>query len=192
MLGLKLFFCYKTTFLPTKQMFFGIHATDDMNFGSGEYRDPFVGSGQRIKALIDAGAKRHHFHVQALSIGDQESAQRMYDRIVFDYDHPLCLNTKPGAPAGVPKTEEHKAAISESLETAMEGNTNALGATKTPNGGKLKWFNNGEVQLQLETVKDNVPVDSTYKDWKLGQLPKVDAKTAAKSKKATVSSADLG
>jgi hypothetical protein len=192
MIGLKLFFCYKTVFLPTKQMFFGIHCTDDMNFGTAEYKDPFVGSGIKIKELVQRGAKRHHFTVQALALGDQDTAQRMYDRIVFDYDHPLCLNTKPGAPAGVPKTEEHKANIGEALQTAMVDNTNALGVSKTPNGGKLKWYNNGEVQLQLETVKDNVPVDSTYVDWKLGQLPKPTAAELAKSKKATVSTANLG
>jgi hypothetical protein len=189
MLGLKLFFTYKTTFLPTKQMFFGIHETDDMRFGADGWSDPFVGSGAKIKDLVQRGAKRQHFTVQALCIGDQKTAQAFYDRIVFDYDHPLCLNSKPGAPAGVPKTEEHKAAISESLETAMVDNTNAVGTIKAQNGGKLKWYNNGEVQLQLETVKDNVPMDIAYKDWTLGQLPR---ETVDKSKKPTVSTANIG
>jgi hypothetical protein len=191
MLGIKLFFCYKTVFKPTKQMFFGVHASTDMAFGTESSTDPFVGSGAKIKELVQRGAKRSHFDVHTLYIGDEKGAQAFYDRIVFDYDHPLCLNSKPGAPAGVPKTEEHKANISESLETAMVDNTNAVGAVKTPNGGKLKWFNNGEVQLQLETVKDNVPVDSQYKDWTIGQLPRKSAEKGSNGKKATVSTANL-
>lgn len=191
MLGLKLFHCYKTTFRPTGQMFFGIHCTDDMNFGTSDYRDPFVGSGARIKDLIQRGAKRGHFSVETLRVGTYQDCKAFYDRIVFDYNHPLCLNDKPGAPAGVPKTEEHRAAIGEALETAMVGNDNALGTVKTFHGGKLKWFHQATTELQLETVDGRTPVDSLYKGWELGRLPKTNARPGAKSSPPTVSTSDL-
>jgi hypothetical protein len=188
MIGIPLFFVFRTTFLPTKQMYFGIHKSTDMAFGTSQSRDPFVGAGTKIKDLIARGARRHHFDVHTLFIGTQADAQRYYDRIVFDYDHPLCLNTKEGAPAGVPKTEEHKAAISEALTTAMEDNTNAVGTIHPPravHGGKIKWFNDGAGnQLMLETVDGDKPVDAVYSSWVKGKLP-------LNSKKATVSSDDL-
>jgi len=178
--GIPMFFVYKSTFKPTGGVYFGIHQTSDMNFGTPESHDPFVGSGPKIKDLVQRGARRSHFNVEKLYIGTMEQCQDWLNRnIQVNYDHPQCLNSKPGAPAGVPKTEEHKAAISEALETAMEGNTNALGTIQPPriqHGGKLKWFHSTDAQLMLETVDGKTPVDSSYASWSLGQLPKTTAK----------------
>ena len=190
MLNIKLYFVYRTTHLPSGKMFFGIHASDDLNFGSAEYKDQFIGSGWKIKDLIDGGAKRHHFRVEMLyNSGSLTEAMTFFKRIRMDYDHPLCLNVKEGAPAGVPKSEEHRAAIAAAVAPSMVGNGNAVGQpgqaaavikeqleSQGVTPPKLKWYNDGTQSKLIPVNDDNTPINANYTSWTMGQLRKVKAK----------------
>ncbi len=95
-----LHFLFVTTHRPTGAVYVGIHASTDINFGTEQSRDPFVGGGARVKALK---APREHFEVRTILVGTYKDCLKKYRTLPINYDHPLCLNTKEGAPAGVPK-----------------------------------------------------------------------------------------
>jgi hypothetical protein len=182
MMNVKISFLYRTTYLPTRATFLGIHTTADLNFGTSLSIDPYIGSGYKIKDLI-AHIKtvrpkitntsiRTLFSVETLLVGTLSDCAKKYKQLSagFDYDNPLCLNVRPAGPTD-PKSDEHKAAIGASLSVAMIGNENAVGS---PNGiitpVKGKWYNDGTNELLLEIADDGAPVNSDYRLWTKGKL----------------------
>ena len=152
-------------------VYIGVHGSSDPNFGTPYGDDPFIGSGAKVKALIlDLQAHnvlniRPLWSVEVIMSGTHEQCQNRYLQIDIPYDHPLCLNSKEGAPAGVPKSEEHKENISKALETAMVGNINALGAVHESidesldklikeSGKVMKWVNDGDKSKLVALDKD--------------------------------------
>jgi len=97
-----LHFLFLTTHKPTGAVYVGIHASTDINFGSEQSRDPFIGGGDRVRALK---GKRSDFDVRTLMVGTLKECQTKFKTLPINYAHPLCLNTKEGAPAGVPKAQ---------------------------------------------------------------------------------------
>jgi hypothetical protein len=171
-----------------------------MNFGTPAFTDPFVGSGNKVRELVKSGATRQHWDVHVLRIGLAKDCKEAMDRLTFNWSDPLLLNEKNGAPAGVPKTPEHRLAIAKATAVAMEGNNNALGRVNVvadegdavvSTTHKLKWFNNGLKSVMVKCDLNNVPVNEQYKSWTLGQLRKNSPKNAPKSAKPTVSTANL-
>jgi hypothetical protein len=88
--------------LPTGAVYVGIHATQDINFGTDQAVDMFIGGGDKVRALK---AKRTDFHVSAITMGTYKDCLAKFKTLPINYDHPLCLNVKEGAPAGVPKAQ---------------------------------------------------------------------------------------
>jgi hypothetical protein len=81
-------------------VYVGIHASKDINFGTEQSVDPFVGGGDKVKALK---APRSDFEVRTLLVGTYADCLKKYKTLPINFDHPLCLNVKEGAPAGIPK-----------------------------------------------------------------------------------------
>ena len=152
-------------------VYIGVHGSSDPNFGTQYGSDPFVGTGKKVRDLIE-DLKAHNvknirtlWNVEVIMSGTHEQCQNRFLQIDIPYDHPLCLNSKEGAPAGVPKTEEHKENISKALETAMIGNENALGAVHESidesldklikeSGKVMKWVNDGDKSKLVALDKD--------------------------------------
>jgi len=168
-------YVHRTTHIPTGKMFHGVHKSSDINFGTEQWQDPYIGNGMKLKELA---GRRTDFVVTRLYVGGEKDAWEFFDKIKLQYDHPLCLNLPDTTTPGYPKSEEHKRHISESMLNpfggveigAPVGNDNAVGQVKPK--GKMKWFNDGTTQAILEHDENRVPVNPKYKDWKLGQLPK--------------------
>jgi len=95
-----LYFLYVTTHRPTGAVYVGIHASQDINFGTDQSRDPFIGGGDKVRAL---NAPRSAFEVRTILVGTYNDCLKKYRTLPINYDHPLCLNTKEGAPADLPK-----------------------------------------------------------------------------------------
>jgi hypothetical protein len=95
-----LHFLFLTTYRPTGAVYVGIHASTDHNFGTSESRDPFIGGGDKVRALK---GRREDFTVRTLHIGTYKDCLDRYKRLPINLNHPLCLNTKEGAPSGIPK-----------------------------------------------------------------------------------------
>jgi len=119
---------------PAKgSVYIGIHSSSDPNFGSERFVDPYIGMGDKVKALVNDLKNRGFqniramFDVEIIVAGTFEQCKHRLDQIDIPYDHALSLNSRIGAVAGVPKSEEHKAAIGAANETAQLGNTNATG-----------------------------------------------------------------
>src|ERR1039457_6466396 len=140
MIQSKFYYLIRSTFTPgpgfklNGAIYVGIHGSSDPNFGTQYGSDPFVGTGKKVRDLIE-DLKAHNvknirtlWNVEVIMSGTHEQCQNRFLQIDIPFDHPLCLNSKEGAPAGVPKTEDHKENISKALETAMVGNINAIGA----------------------------------------------------------------
>ena len=152
-------------------VYIGVHGSSDPNFGTQYGSDPFVGTGKKVRDLIE-DLKAHNvkniralWNVEVIMSGTYEQCQNRYSQIDIPFDHPLCLNSKEGAPAGVPKSEEHKENISKALETAMIGNENALGAVHESidesldklikeSGKVMKWVNDGDKSKLVALDKD--------------------------------------
>ena len=152
-------------------VYIGVHGSSDPNFGTQYGSDPFVGTGKKVRDLIE-DLKAHNvkniralWNVEVIMSGTHEQCQNRFLQIDIPFDHPLCLNSKEGAPAGVPKTEEHKENISKALETAMVGNINALGAVHESidesldklikeSGKVMKWVNDGDKSKLVALDKD--------------------------------------
>lgn len=177
-MSIKLAFLHKTTFLPTNATYIGVHTTDDLNYGTREYSDPHLGTGTKLIALIKDLKSKNVPNIRALFdvslLAAPSTLQEINKRLstyTLHYDHPLSLNTKEGAKLDVPKSEEHKAAISESLRVAMVGNDNAVGNMGRPRSN-TKWFNDGTNTLELECDSELRPTNPEYANWKLGKLKK--------------------
>jgi hypothetical protein len=95
-----LYFLHLTTYKPTGAVYVGIHASRDINFGTEQSHDPFIGGGDKMRALKGS---RDQFEVKTLLVGTYKDCLARFKTLPINYDHPLCLNTKEGAPAGVPK-----------------------------------------------------------------------------------------
>ncbi len=170
--------------------FIGIHQSSDANFASEYGTDPFVGSGNKMKELILGLNQRGHrnigrfFRREVILAGTMEQCKNRLDQIQIPYDHPLCLNSRVGAPAGVPKSEEHRAAISEALETAMQGNTNNAGQVQAAevdpsvkaiveaSGKKMKWITDGTNNKLIALDLDKDGVEILPEGWTLGKTKK--------------------
>jgi hypothetical protein len=177
----KISILYKTTFRPTGAFYLGVHDTEDLAFGTHEFKDPFIGSGTKLIALAkSAGNRRSLFNVQALAVSTRKECEDKLKKLLndLDYTNPLTLNSREGYPAGRPQAPEHRLNLSAALSEGMKGNENATGRREpnididTPTGTKLKWFNNGTDQkMILADLQDN-PIKPEYKDWKLGKMHK--------------------
>lgn len=96
-----LYFLFLTTHKPTGAVYVGIHASTDHNFGTEQFRDPFIGGGNRVKALR---SPRDQFEVRTLHVDSTfKACLDRFNKLPINYDHPLCLNDKPGAKSDVPK-----------------------------------------------------------------------------------------
>jgi len=166
---IQLFYLHRTTHKPTGKMYHGIHRSSDINYGTEQWQDPYVGSGEKLMAL---GATRNDFVVTRLHAGSYEECKKLFDKIDIRYDHPLCLNSPVGALPGVPKSEHHKANIAKALagkDGPMSDNTNIDGVPEH----RCRWFNNGKYRVLLEVDDEdhNIPVNTDFKpeQWKPGK-----------------------
>ena len=90
---------YKTINKVNQNFYIGVHSTDDMHFGTTEYQDPYIGSGNIIsEALKKYG--RESFDVEVIAyFDDVEDAYRAEAEIVteqFLQEHSECYNLNVG------------------------------------------------------------------------------------------------
>lgn len=172
---------FKTIFRPTGAFYYGVHDTEDLAFGSHEFKDPFIGNGTKLIALAKAsGNRRSLFDVRAIRIGTRKDAEDQLKKVLdaIDYRDPLALNSKEGWPKGRIPTQEHLDNKAAALSVALKGNENAMGRKEPhididiPAGTKLKWFNNGTDQKMIVCDGQDNPIKPEYKDWKLGKMHK--------------------
>lgn len=97
-----LHFLFLTRHKPSGAVYVGIHASTDINFGTDQATDMFIGGGDKVRALR---ARRTDFDVNTLLVGTYKECLAKFKTLPINYAHPLCLNTKEGAPAGVPKAQ---------------------------------------------------------------------------------------
>lgn len=175
----KISILFKSTFKPTGASYLGVHDTEDLAFGSHEFKDPFIGNGAKLIALVKAsGGKRSLWDVRAIRIGTRKECDEQLKRLLndLDYSNVLTLNAKEGWPVGRKPSESHTQAMSE----ALKGNENAIGR-RDPNidiemsaGTKLKWFHapdNSQEKMIVCDMQDH-PIKPDYKDWVLGKMHK--------------------
>lgn len=175
---------FKTTFNPNGATYYGVHDTTDLAFGSGEFKDPFLGNGTKLIALIkQAGPNpRRLFNVQAIRVSTRKECEDQLKKVLeqLDYTNPLNLNSKEGWPKGRIPTPTHLENKAMALSEALKGNTNAVGRRDgnididTPAGTKLKWFHapdNSQEMMIVVDLEDN-PIKPQYKDWKIGKMHK--------------------
>lgn len=171
---------FKTTFRPNGAFYYGVHDTEDLAFGSHEFKDGFIGNGTKLIALAkQTGNRRSLWDVRAIRIGTRKECEEQLKKLLdgLDYSNVLTLNSKEGWPVGRVPTPEHKQNQAAALSVALKGNENALGVREpnididTPAGTKLKWFNNGKEQKMIVCM-DDIPIKPEYKEWQLGKMHK--------------------
>jgi hypothetical protein len=179
---IKISVLFRTTFAGNGAVYYGVHDTTDLSFGTDQYKDPFIGNGAKLVALAkQTGNRRNLFRVDCIQVGTRKEVDAKLKTILdgLDYESPKTLNSIEGWPVGRKPTPEHRANVGKAMETAAIGNLNALGQKgptidiDAPANTKLKWFNDGKDQQKmiLCDAEDN-PIKADYKGWKLGKLHK--------------------
>ena len=165
-----LFFVFKVVHLNSGKFFVGFHGSPDPWFATPNGRDPYLGQNPDLTYLIQRDG-RSAFHISQMFCGAEQPAREFYRRTLASViQNPMCLNGQVGSLPGVPKSEEHKAAIAETLRTVMQGNANQVGNEPLPEGKCRKWINNG-VEEYLATLDKGLK--PTLPDgYKLGRLRK--------------------
>lgn len=195
-LGIYYFAVFKTT-APDGSAFFGITRTQNPSYGADSQPISYMGNGPKLiaKAKQFGGLQRFKHEVMQM-FGTHPEACSFLDRILTTETlaDPMCLNMpQPVTNAkiseslsGMPKSEEHKQAIS----SALQDNENALGHIKSEEAkeaisehrGKMKWWHCKETgeEIQLGVDEDGIS------GFELGRLPKEFAKNFKKDRKSHV------
>ena len=175
---------FKTSCTVDGSAYFGIRGNNDPMWD--EHID-YVGRGERLTAKIrQYGAATMRTEVLATST-DLPSIERQLAGILSPatLSDPRCLNISreeinnriSEGKSGVKSTEDHKIAISISLQE----NQNGLGhvkseesraqTRKTLSDKKLKWIHNKETREELQITKEEIDAGDMLTGFVLGRLP---------------------
>jgi hypothetical protein len=185
-----MYILFKTTNMLNGREWWGVHATDDMFFGTRDAIDPHIGDGMEISRDLRRQG-RHTFHVEAIqAFADREEAYKHCKRHI-DSASNKSYHTKP---------------FNQALSDTHKGNTYRLGAIHTPESierirvvttgennpmygkkhspetleklvehrKKVRWVHNPKKNTEKQV---DLSVEDMPKGFQLGRLPKKKSPT---------------
>ena len=162
------YFVYKTTNLVNKRIYFGMHYSSDIFFGTQEYIDGYIGNTIEMNSDLKQYGRKA-FLVQSFeAFTDRAHAERLLSSLIANAP-PGSYHTNARSEAqkglqnalGTVRSEEFKAAASE--RTIGEGNPfyGKQHSTKTKSvlsdyRAQMIWINNNIIEKQI-AKSDNIP-----------------------------------
>jgi len=201
MAGIYFYVLFKTT-APDGSSFFGIHRTENPAYGQDGQPLSYIGNGPKLQAKArQFGIERLVTDILYVS-GDYADVSRRLDNILTPATlaDPRCLNMPRAetnakiseALTGKSKSEEHKAAIGES----MLNNQNRLGAVTSEEtkqaiseahaSNKPKWYHKKDTGEEIQLEAD----EEALTGFELGRLPKEFKKNFKAKNPVPMSDAD--
>jgi NUMOD3 motif len=175
---IKLHFLYKTTNLVNQKVHYGIHASEDLMFGTKDSRDPHCGT---LTEIVNDLKKygRNAFRVEAIqAFATQEEASRALERYRAQntYKHANSVHMKDKKHAlGKVTTEEARRNHSEANRGEKNGFYDKKHSEETKRElsefrAQMKWIHNGKEEKQI--IKGEIIPEG----WVLGRKPRRKAK----------------
>jgi hypothetical protein len=162
------YFVYKTTNLVNKRIYFGMHYSSDIFFGTQEYIDGYIGNTIEMNSDLKQYGRKA-FLVQSFeAFTDRAHAERLLSSLIANAP-PGSYHTNARSEAqkglqnalGTVRSEEFKAAASE--RTIGEGNPfyGKQHSTETKSvlsdyRAQMIWINNNIIEKQI-AKSDNIP-----------------------------------
>ena len=171
---------FKTTCRVNQRVYYGIHKTMDIFFGTTESSDPYVGDTTDINEDLSKYGRKA-FIVETIHAYDDETKAHVALRDIKKKLPPNAYNTNYAAckmgneyALGVVRSDETKARMS----AAVLGDKNAFYGKKHNDATKevlseyrkqMKWITDGSAEQQI------VKGDAIPDGWKLGRKPRRSA-----------------
>ena len=181
-----MYFVFKTTNLVNGRVYYGIHKSDDVFFGSDMYFDGYVGDTKELNEDLKRFGRRA-FVVEGIeSFWQREQAERILDNILRNGNPPGSYHTNARSEShkglknalGSVRTDEFKAQLSE--KHSGEGNP-FHGKEHSPDTkarlsefrASMMWINDGDLEKQIPKA-DEIP-----SGWSRGRLPRLKVRGRA-------------
>ena len=153
---MKLHFLYKSTNRVNGKVFYGIHASEDLAFGSKDSTDPYCGSNDEIMETLQKYG-RNAFFVEAIhAFATLEEAQRILPRYAIHNTYKEMRGAPPGNTnaLGYVTTPEISAKLSEIRKGEKNGFYDKEHSSETKEimsefRSQMKWITNGEEEKQI-------------------------------------------
>jgi hypothetical protein len=161
-------FVYKTTNLVNRRVYFGIHNSSDIFFGTDAYTDGYIGNTIEMNNDLKQLGRRAFLVESIEAFTDRAHADRLLSSLIAN-PPPGSYHTNARSEAqkglqnalGTVRSEEFKAAASE--RTIGEGNPfyGKQHSTETKSvlsdyRAQMKWINNNIIEKQI-AKSDNIP-----------------------------------
>lgn len=184
-----MYIVYKTVNLVNGRVYYGIHKTDDVFFGSEMYFDGYIGDAKELNEDLKRYGRRA-FVVEGIeSFWQREQAQRILDNILANGNPPGSYHTNARSEShkglqnalGSIRTDEFKAQLAE--KHSGEGNpfhgkehTEETKSKLSEFRASMIWINDGNAERQIPKTEE-IPAA-----WVRGRLPRIRVKGRAISK----------
>jgi len=184
-----MYIVYKTVNLVNGRVYYGIHKTDDVFFGSEMYFDGYVGDAKELNEDLKRYGRRAFFVEGLESFWNREQAQRILDNILANGNPPGSYHTNARSEShkglrnalGAVRTEEFKSNLAE--KHSGEGNpfhgkehTEETKSKLSEFRASMIWINDGNAERQIPKAEE-IPAA-----WARGRLPRIRVKGRSISK----------